>query len=250
MHLHSAGSVVDDVVIPFAYVRVPAPAARSALEDLQRQYSAATPIIVAGKTNSLHLLFDEPPTLSPEELIERSSRGDGWSLQLAYERDLHDRRMARLKALNAPAALIWDWRPPQSIDVSAIVNEPWPEPLPQPMDLSTRAQDDPVCVILIPTVRSWEAPAYLHFGGWNACPAPWVHVAYAREWSARFGARLVALKHDLLEYEIARPISSREDALAMAAVHAYYGANISPAVSIAQHAASLLGARLWQFWWD
>ena len=114
--------------------------------------------------------------------------------------------MARLKALNAPAALIWDWRPPPSIDVSGIVNEPWPEPLPQP------------------TVRSWEAPAYLHFGGWNACPAPWVHVAYAREWSARFGARLVALTHDLLEYEIACPISSREDALAMAAVHAYYGA--------------------------
>jgi len=52
MRLHSAGSVVDDVVIPFAYVRVPAPAARSALEDLQRQYSAATPIIVAGKTTA------------------------------------------------------------------------------------------------------------------------------------------------------------------------------------------------------
>src|SRR5262245_4641637 len=158
--------------------------------------------------------------------------------------------MARLKALNAPAALIWDWRPPQSIDVSAIVNEPWPEPLPQPMDLSTRAQDDPVCVILIPTVRSWEAAAYFHFGGWNACPAPWVHVAYAREWSARFGARLLVLTHDTLEFEVACPITSREDAVAMAAVHVHYCSGTPVVASTAQHAAYLLGAPLWRFWWD
>jgi hypothetical protein len=38
-----------------------------------------------------------------------------------------------------------------------------------------------VLIVLIPTVGPWEAAAYLGFGGFNACPAPWVHVAYARE---------------------------------------------------------------------
>jgi hypothetical protein len=104
-------------------------------------------------------------------------------------------------------------------------------------------------IVLIPTIRPWEAAAYLGFGGWNACPAPWVHVAYAREWSERFGARLLALTHDTLEFEVARPITSREDAAAMAAVHAYYCSD-TVSLSIALHAAYLLGAPLWQFWWD
>src|SRR5215510_989151 len=117
--LFSAGTTFNDVRIRFPHVCVTGLAARPTFENLLREHPTATPVIVGGDGNSLRLLFDERPTLSPEELIERSMQGDGWSLQLAYERDLHDRQMARLKALNAPAALIWDWRPPQSIDVSA-----------------------------------------------------------------------------------------------------------------------------------
>jgi hypothetical protein len=106
--------------------------------------------------------------------------------------------------------------------------------------------------------------AYLGFGGFNACPAPWVHVAYAREWSVQFGARLLSLTHDTLEFEVARPIISREDAVAMAAVHEHYCSDIADDVRLAfesepgtpqaslivKHAAYLIGARLWQFWWD
>ena len=250
MRVHSAGTTINGVSMPFPYVRLPGRAAPSALEELRRQHPAATPVIVGGNDNSLQALFGEPPTLSPAELIERSAAADARSLQLAYERELHDRQMVRLRALDAPAALIRDWRPPTNIDVEAIVKQTWPEPPRLPIEPSCAAANDPVCIVLIPTLRSWEAAAYLHFGGWNACPAPWVHVAYAREWSARFGARLVALTHAALEFEIAHPITSRQDAAAMAAIHAYYCSDSPGLASMAEHAAYLLGARRWRFWWD
>jgi hypothetical protein len=218
---------------------------------LRREHPTATPIIVVRDGNSLRLLFDERPAFSPEELIAQSLQGDGWSLQLAYERDLHDRQQQRLKELKAPEVLIWDWRPPETVSPADIMNQTWPEPPHRPTDLSCAASSDMVLIVLIPTVRPWEAAAYLGFGGFNACPAPWVHVAYAREWSARFGARLLVLTHDTLEFEVARPITSREDAAAMAAVLAHYcNDTFDTYPSIVEHAAYLLGAPLWQFWWD
>jgi len=47
--------------------------------------------------------------------------------------------------------------------------------------------DERVHILLLPTSSSWEVPAYLRFGGWNACPLPEVHVATLRSWHERFG---------------------------------------------------------------
>jgi len=261
MHLFSAGATFNDVRIPFPHVRVAGSAARSTLDNLQREHPTATPIIVGGDGDSLHLLFDERLALPPEELeefIERSLQGDGWSLHLAYQRDLHDRMLPRMKELNAPEIIIRtlsDWprldKTVNPADVADIMNQPWPEPPQRPTDLMCAASSDLVLIVLIPTVRPWEAAAYLGFGGFNACPAPWVHVAYAREWSTRFGARLLVLTHDTLEFEVARPITSREDAAGMAAVLAHYCSDtFDTDPSKVEHAAYLLDARLWQFWWD
>src|SRR5262245_2590058 len=102
MPLFSAGTMFNDVRIPFPHVCVTGLAARSTLENLRREHPTATPIIV-GDGDSLRMLFDERTALSPEELmdyLERSLQGDGWSLQLAYERDLHDRMQQRLKEIS------------------------------------------------------------------------------------------------------------------------------------------------------
>jgi len=258
MHLFSAGTTFNDVRIAFLHVRVTGLAARSTLDNLQREHPTATPIIVGGDDDSLRMLFDERLAFPPEELeefIERSLQGDGWSLHLAYERDLHDRMLPRLKDLNAPEIIIRTLsdspRLDKKPDVADIMNQPWPEPPQRPTDLMCAASSDMVLIVLIPTVRPWEAAAYLGFGGFNARPAPWVHVAYAREWFTRFGARLIVLTHDALEFEVARPITSREDAAAVAAVHAHYCSDtFDTDPSKVEHAAYLLGARLWQFWWD
>jgi uncharacterized protein DUF4253 len=245
----SAGTTFNDVRIPFPHVCVTGVAARPTFEVLRREHPTATPIIISGNHDSLRLLFDGRPAPPPEELIELSLRRDGRSAQLAYEEDLYDRRRRRLKELDAPEILIQDWQPPETVNLADIMRQKWPEEVLRPTDLSCTFSSDKVLIVLIPTVRPWEAAAYLGFGGWNSCPAPWVHVAYAREWSARFGARLLAVTHDTLEFEVARPITSREEAAAMAAVHAYYCSD-TVSLSMALHAACLLGAPVWQFWWD
>ena len=72
--LFSAGTTFKDVRIPFPHVRVTGLGARSIFEVLQRQHPTATPVIVGADGNSLSLLFDEPPTLTPKEVIERFCR--------------------------------------------------------------------------------------------------------------------------------------------------------------------------------
>jgi len=255
MRLFSAGTTFNDVRIPFPHVRVTGLAVRSTLDNLRREHPTATPIIVGGDDDSLRMQFDERLAFPPEELeefIERSLQGDGWSLHLAYERDLYDRTVKRLKESKGPEiiirALIDSPRLDMKPDVADIMDQPWPEPPQHPTELMWADPSDMVLIVLIPTVRPWEAAAYLGFGGFNACPAPWVHVAYAREWCTRFGARPLVLTHDTLEFEVACPITSREDAAAMAAVHAYYCSDSYPLP--VEHAAYLLGARLWRFWWD
>src|SRR5262249_6175058 len=173
MLVFSAGTTFNDVPIPFPHVHVTGLAARSALENLRCEHPTATLVIVGGNGNSLRLQFDERPAFSPEEVIEKSLQGDGWSLQLAYERDLHDRQQQRLKELNAPKTLIRNWEPPATVNLAQVMNQPWPEPPHRtgPALLRCEVSSDIVLIVLIPTVRPWEAAAYLGFGGFNYCPA-------------------------------------------------------------------------------
>jgi hypothetical protein len=80
MHLFSAGTTFNDVRIPFPHVRVTGLAARSTLDNLQREHPTATPIIVGGDGNSLHLLFDEDWRSHP-----KSSKGSSNDLCRAMD---------------------------------------------------------------------------------------------------------------------------------------------------------------------
>lgn len=102
-----------------------------------------------------------------------------------------------------------------------------------------------------PVARSWEAFAHTRFGGWNGCPPPAVHVAVARGWARDHGAILVHQGHDTVEFAVQQPIATRAEALRMAEVHAMYGSEVlNDGVTIPEHAASLIGATSWFFWWD
>jgi hypothetical protein len=79
VRLFSAGTTFNDVRIPFPHVRVTELAARSTLDNLQREHPTATPIIVGGDGDSLQLLFDERlafpfPPEEIEEVIERYAK--------------------------------------------------------------------------------------------------------------------------------------------------------------------------------
>lgn len=109
-----------------------------------------------------------------------------------------------------------------------------------------------VFIALLPTTDATETPAHLRYGNWNAYPPADHHVAALRSFEERFGATLVALTSSVVVLDIARPVQSREEALALAReIYLYCPDSIEQgAGSLQALAASLLGAEQWWFWWD
>jgi hypothetical protein len=109
-------------------------------------------------------------------------------------------------------------------------------------------QDKRIYVGLIPTINSWEIPAYIPFGGWNACPPPEVHIAVQRYWNQVYGSELVVQTFDTLELKVSHPPTTREQAWALAIEQNEYAE--FEQFTLPPLAASLLNASVWYFWWD
>lgn len=109
-----------------------------------------------------------------------------------------------------------------------------------------------VWIGLLPIRLFWETAAVMRFGDWNAVPPPEIHVALHRRWNEEFGAELVSMTHDTIEFDVARPPTSREAAMRLAELqYDYCPDNVDQGVgSIEALAAMLLGSRIWYFWWD
>lgn len=109
-----------------------------------------------------------------------------------------------------------------------------------------------VHILLIPAANGWEVPAYLRWGGWNACPSPEEHVAMLRYWHARFGAELVGINRDTLNLRAARPPQSRAAALELAREQYRYCPDVidQGAENLSLLAAILMADAWWFLWWD
>lgn len=110
---------------------------------------------------------------------------------------------------------------------------------------------DRVHILLLPARASWEVPAYLRWGGWNACPPPEYHVAALRRWHMRHGAELVAINGDTMNVR-ARPAATRGEAMALAREQYEYCPDIveQGTGSLSPLAAGLMSSQWWYFWWD
>jgi hypothetical protein len=104
----------------------------------------------------------------------------------------------------------------------------------------------------IPTGKSWEIPAYLKFGGWNACPDPAQQAAVLRYWNERHGMEVYSISSDVMECAVARPPRTREEALALAREQFLFCGDIvfQGTETLALLAAGILDAEAWFFWWD
>lgn len=109
-------------------------------------------------------------------------------------------------------------------------------------------------MIVIPVKRPWHIPAFLGFGGWNACPPAEIHVALLKSWYERYGAEPVILGKDSLFLSVQKPIQTKDEALKVAREHfAYCPDNIVQGGgdnTLSGCANDILKAKIWHFWWD
>jgi hypothetical protein len=109
-----------------------------------------------------------------------------------------------------------------------------------------------VYIGLAPT-DDWTAiPAFLRWGGWNACPQSEYHVAALRTWRDRYGAELVGISFDTMNLRVASKPKTREEALALARDQYIYCADIvdQGVQTYSALAADLMANDWWYFWWD
>lgn len=119
-------------------------------------------------------------------------------------------------------------------------------------DIRTGTPLERVHILMIPTRDSAEVPAYLRWGGWNACPMPEIHVAVLRDWKRRYGVELVGIDGDTINLRAARRPISRDAALALAREQFFYCPDIvhQGTGTLAPLAAGLMASDWWFFWWD
>jgi len=134
----------------------------------------------------------------------------------------------------------------------------WPDEVPSAggisahLEILTRAPKDVVCIARIPTPKNWEAPAYVGMGGWNECPDAAVLTAFAKRWFEQYGAEVVSITHDVMEFTVAKPPRTKEDAMKLAKEQYMFCSDIveQGVGDIASLAATLLNSDYWYFWWD
>lgn len=132
------------------------------------------------------------------------------------------------------------------------IPEPPSAPLFSARDVLTDHWLKRVYIATLPTSDATEAPAWLRWGGWNACPAPKIHVKALREWHEAYGAELVAICGDVLELRVARRPKTKDQALRLARlVYRYCPDSVDQGTqTLAPLAAGFMKDSWWGFWWD
>lgn len=236
-----AGETVQGVSAPYPLIEVPG-RDTMALVAQMRGEGAGVPIIL-GSSADVALVFDDfdASADTADSILLRAHQLDlkAWLAQVERSE----------RASNAEDNLPW---PPRGI---------WPDPVPVGrlpahipwalFDPKSGQMWETAFVALLPCGRAAEAPAFMRFGDWNACPAPEVHIAIARAWAERYGASLLALSSRTAAFEVARPVTSRSDALNLATdMYLYCNDVVDRGYgTIDGLAASLMDAKLWQFFW-
>lgn len=201
-----------------------------ALNRLAEQYSIDDPTVSPSPILKL------PPPRAPATILKAAER-------LTFPRDLGK----------------WDgaYKPE---DLHAPLGT-WPKdtaPLPDAwgisiaMDLVKDVPFETAHALFIPTQHRWEVPAFLRWGGWNACPPPEYHVAALRRWHVAFGAELVAISADRMDLRVERPPVRHDQALAVVREIYRYCPDIvdQGTETICSLAATMVSDHWWNLWWD
>ncbi|MDZ5649539.1 DUF4253 domain-containing protein [Nitrospirillum sp. BR 11828] len=200
-----------------------------AMERLAEHYSLGDPTVFPGTPPGM------VPMLAPSEILEKS------------------------KDIRFPQ-IVEDWPDSPDEDQIGVMGEDWVDfpPMPDgPPTLSVVRDHNHkpharVHILLIPTDQGWQVPAFLRWGGWNACPPPEAHVAALRFWHEKYGAELIVISNDTMELRVDRLPADKAEAWDLARDQYRYCPDIvdQGVGTVGALAGGLMQMRYWFFWWD
>lgn len=110
----------------------------------------------------------------------------------------------------------------------------------------------PVILAKIPVKNPWEVFAWVPFGGWNECPDTLEQMAVAKYWFEEHGAVPAVITHDVLEFDVPRPVEMKK-AIKLAIEQYGYCPDIveqGDNATVGMLAEMLTVSKSWFFWWD
>jgi hypothetical protein len=221
---------------PFEVLEVPGAEALSTLEKLRRQgqMDGFTAVLLGGVKDVTFISdVQAEHAIAPEEVLKQAKTVDvqAWfSERVAQEPEYYEVEIGD-----------WPGEPPTAESITAHLEMPY---------LSRPKKS--VFIAKVPTMNSWEIPAYLGLGGWNECPFPKHLVAVSKYWHDVYGADIAAVTGDTIEYLVENPPADKEAAEKLAREHFIYCTDIvyQGTQTLRNLAAGLVNGKVWFFWWD
>jgi len=226
---------VAPVAVPWETLEVPGAEAFSTVLALRNREPSVTPVVLGDEEDIERVLEAfEYAESSVDEIISAGEALDvpGWiEERIAADPEYYH---------EAPSESATTGEPEQA------------QPLSLAFDVLSGEPKRLVHIALIPTAKSWEVPAHLKLGNWNECPATEVHVAFFKSWFERYGAVVTAIGPDTVEFSVANPPKTMEEARILAREQFVYCADIvfQGVQSVENLAKVLVNGGNWYFWWD
>lgn len=107
-----------------------------------------------------------------------------------------------------------------------------------------------VILAKIPVSKPYEIFAYLPFGNWNECPDTLVLMTLAKYWYEKYGAQVVALSHDELEFELNDPLTLEQAKQTAVELYGFCPDCDQNFECIGQLVDTLTKSTNWYLWWD
>lgn len=225
----------NEVELPFDCITVSGENALETCLRLREYYKGKITPVILGKFDDLQTLADVFTNNkgSTEDIIKKS-------LEYKAENLIKRRLEEDIEFYNSIE--LGEWPSTLSPNSSITANK----------DILTGKFLEKVYIGLIPTGNPYEVPAYVKFGGWNACPAPEEQVAILRYWYDKYGAQVISMTFDIIECTVENPPKTKEESLALAKEQFIYCSDIvtQGTGTISDLADSLYKSKYWFFWWD
>lgn len=140
----------------------------------------------------------------------------------------------------------------ESLEIGTWPKSPCRQGLVAHTDMRTAKPKPKVLIAKIPTIHSYEVPAFLHYGGWNNCPDAASHVAIHKFWNERYGAEIIAVTSDVIECKVSSPPLHRDESMILAKQQFIYCDDIvfQGVETLSALAAAIESHDFWFFWWD